>query len=447
MDFSEVSESCNTLTALNEQISQLGFGCGEDGATERFTGSSIAEISPPATSLTAPPVVGSPEVFDQHCTNVYVANLPPSADAVKIRELFGSVGKVLHVKVLLDIATGISRGIAFVMFEDLPTARRACALRNKAILDGSVLQVRLAERSALHASPDSHVRSCTVYIRNVPGNVHKEEVRRYCAQSYGAVVDVVPHPQSCELGGPSPFNMVFVTFAKVDDACRCVEMIDGKTPFPLPSASHPFTMAKMISDIGGEMRKSILLRRRGSEPVPSSTIGKSGSGATHHHLQAHHPHQHQQTLHQVHSNHTVAPYVQVSPHGVPLIPLTTPPPSPSNPSIVPHGGSEHRMAPHPTFVLAPPSHTPSMQPTNYASPMMLSQLFTQSPSLYTGSGGAAPAPNDFVPRDTQQVLLQDGYGGIFAPNSSHAAVRSGAPIGNAPQYVFVSLTPQQYFVS
>lgn len=252
------------------------------------------------------------------CTNVYVANLPASADACKIRELFSSVGKVLHVKVLLDIATGVSRGIAFVMFEDLPTARKACVLKNKVVLDGSVLQVRLAERSSLHSTPDTHVRSNIVYIRNVPGNITKQQVKQFCEINFGTVVDVVPHPQSCEQSGPSPFNMVFVTFEDVDVACRCVEGVDGKAPFPLPQPSHPFTMAKMISDIGGEMRKSILLRRRGSEPGTPSPQQLSG-------LPGKPP---QSSLSLPFNN------FQLSPHGLPLA-AATPPQSPGNVALAP----------------------------------------------------------------------------------------------------------------
>jgi hypothetical protein len=215
---------------------------------------------------------------EHQCTNVYVANLPPSVDAPRLRQIFSAVGKVLHVKVLLDIATGVSRGIGFVMFEDLSTAKKACALKNKCIVDGCSLQVRLAERSSSHSSLDSHTRSSVVYIRNIPGLVTKEAVRAYCEQHFGPVQDIVPHPQSFELNGPSPFNMDIVTFASVDVACHCVEMIDGKAPFPLPTPNHPLTMAKMITDINGELRKSILLRRRepslNSQP-PSQTPSPS----------------------------------------------------------------------------------------------------------------------------------------------------------------------------
>lgn len=335
------------------------------------------------------PVVVSP---DDHCTNVYVANLPPTADAPKIRELFSSVGNVLHVKVLLDIATGVSRGIAFVMFDDLATARKACVLKNKVVLDGSVLQVRLAERSNMHSSPDTHIRSCIVYIRNVPGNVHKEQVRKMCETTFGPVVDVVPHPQSCELGGPSPFNMVFVTFDSMSDACRCVEGIDGKAPFPLSHPSHPFTMAKMIKDIGGEMRKSILLRRRGSETPQQSPQ--------------------QQSIPKAHSTHTTPQYMAISPNGMPLMSNgSTPPQSPPNSTLTPQRRD-----------LQPP---PQVQPVIYA-PQQPMYAYQQGPNgqpvlVQIAPSAMQPAPQQFALDSQRQSVF------IAPPQPIQPTAVDGAP--------------------
>ena len=249
----------------------------EHDATQR---QSVVEsnFGSPVTPSTSPTSIeiheGLQIAHSDGCCNVYVANLPPSADAQAIRALFETVGKVLHVKLLLDIASGVSRGIAFVMFEGVDLARKACTLKNKVVLDGNVLQVRLAERSSLHSSVSSHVRSSVVYIRNVPGNITHDMVKRFCEEKFGPVIEVSPHPQSAELKGPSPFNMDFVVFKSVDDACRCVEAIDGRATFPMPP-THPFTMAKMITDVAGEMRKSILLRRRSSD----NQANRRGSGA------------------------------------------------------------------------------------------------------------------------------------------------------------------------
>lgn len=196
------------------------------------------------------------------CSSVYVANIPLSVDSGQLRELFSSAGKVLHVKLLLDIATGVSRGVAFIMFENIDVANKVCQLMNRTILGGNTLQVRLSERSAVHSCLESHVKTDTVYVRNVPGEVTLKEVQEYCEMNFGPVSNISLHPQSFLHGGPSPYNMVFVRFMNISDACKCVDGLDGKAPFPFPCPDHPFTVAKMISDVNVERRKSIILRAR-----------------------------------------------------------------------------------------------------------------------------------------------------------------------------------------
>ena len=207
------------------------------------------------------------------CTTVYVANLPTSADATRVRELFGDIGKVLHVKLLRDAVTGVSRGVGFVMFEDLETAQSACTARHRSSVDGHVLQVRIAERSAMHTSVEVHIRSSIVFLRNVPSTVATSDVSRFCSEAFGPVIEVILHPQSHSASGPSPCNAMFVAFESVDSACKCTEEVDGKQPFAAgpsqgegatatanPQPSVPLITAKMVSDVAAEMRKTIVVR-------------------------------------------------------------------------------------------------------------------------------------------------------------------------------------------
>lgn len=202
------------------------------------------------------------------CTTIYVANLPANTDAGRVRELFSDVAPVLHVKMLRDVATGLSRGVAFVMFEDLKTAQIACAAKNRLQVDGHALQVRIAERSALHPSVEAHTRSPVVSLRNVPSTATKEELMAYCTRMFGPVESVLVHPQSPILNGPSPHNAVFITFDNIETACLCVEGIDGKQPFD-HTEGHPLITARMISDVAGEMRKSILPKAPTASDDPS----------------------------------------------------------------------------------------------------------------------------------------------------------------------------------
>ena len=217
------------------------------------------------------------------CTTVYVANLPRSADAPRVREMFSAVGKVLHVKLLRDAVTGVSRGVGFVMFEDLETAQNACAAKHRSCVEGHVLQVRIAERSAMHATVEVHIRSTTVFLRNVPGSVTKDDVSSYCGAKFGRVEEVLVHPQSSVVNGPSLCNAMFVTFESVDAACRCTEEADGKQPFASSDAGaapQPLITAKMVSDVAAEMRKTIVTRATPSASCTKHNHNHSGSSSS-----------------------------------------------------------------------------------------------------------------------------------------------------------------------
>ncbi|CUI15017.1 RNA-binding protein, putative [Bodo saltans] len=470
-----------TLSHVNlDDDLQLDGGSASVGGGGASSGGGARPKQPTSSTGTMP----------HECVNVYVANLPPTADATKIREVFAAIGKVMHVKVLLDIATGVSRGIAFVMFEDLAVAKKACVLKNKTVVDGAVLQVRLAERSALHTSLDTHVWSNIVYIRNVPGGVSKDSVKEFCAQRFGVVTDAIAHPQSCELGGPSPFNMVFVTFENIEDAARCVEGVDGKAPFPVPpGAHHPFTMAKMINDMSGEMRKSILLRRR-STTGADGTPGVSNSPATtslHHHQQPPPPHQHngamyQQQHHQQHQRSGAPPlppppqyvspnvaqylpqqqqpqqhhYVQLSPQGYSLVPMVAPPgstPSPGSAHLTPMQHSTQQIVYH----HAPPAaHHGSVPTQQLSSPPQQQQYYTVSAhhtpmnngmsSVGSSHGIVQQQPQQHTP---QQFVLdapstqQPQYAAYYQQGSSGQPQQMLPTNSPHQQVVYVSLPPQQ----
>ena len=201
-----------------------------------------------------------------HVGNVYVANLRTTTDATKIRHHFQVFGRVLHVKLLLDIATGVSRCIAFVMFAEFADALQACALANKTELDGSVIQVRMAQRGNA-VGPDSHVYTPTVFLRNVPSMTLRKDVKAHCETNFGPIKNIALHPQSHELNGPSPFNMMVIEFMDAHQASLFVEKTDGRANFPVTDG-HPLLMAKMITNPAAEMRKSILLRPTTSRPPP-----------------------------------------------------------------------------------------------------------------------------------------------------------------------------------
>ena len=76
-------------------------------------------------------------------TNIYVGNLPFSATAEEMRELFGTYGTVANVNLITDRETGRLRGFGFV--EMASGGSEAISALNEKELGGRNLTVSLAK--------------------------------------------------------------------------------------------------------------------------------------------------------------------------------------------------------------------------------------------------------------------------------------------------------------
>lgn len=74
---------------------------------------------------------------------LYVGNLPYAVDDDRLREIFGAFGKPLSASVVLDRASGRSKGYGFVEMPD-EDARSAIEALNRSQLDGRTIWVNEA---------------------------------------------------------------------------------------------------------------------------------------------------------------------------------------------------------------------------------------------------------------------------------------------------------------
>ncbi|XP_043655283.1 ELAV-like protein 1 [Drosophila teissieri] len=81
-------------------------------------------------------------------SNLYVANLPTYMDDKKVRELFATYGNVLDVNLLRHKFNRISRGVAFVHFENWRDAEMAKYGMDRYMIEGAFrpLTVKFVER-------------------------------------------------------------------------------------------------------------------------------------------------------------------------------------------------------------------------------------------------------------------------------------------------------------
>ena len=80
--------------------------------------------------------------------NLYVRNVPVDMSETQVQEIFTPFGVVVQCRVLIDQATGRSKGVCFVLFETRSQAEEAITSLNGHVLEGSCtepLKVQFAE--------------------------------------------------------------------------------------------------------------------------------------------------------------------------------------------------------------------------------------------------------------------------------------------------------------
>lgn len=79
--------------------------------------------------------------------NLFVGNLNPETVATSLRTLFSEFGEVLSSKVILDVATGMSRGFGFVEMAENVSAMDAIDNLDMSYFEGSIISVKEAKQN------------------------------------------------------------------------------------------------------------------------------------------------------------------------------------------------------------------------------------------------------------------------------------------------------------
>lgn len=144
-------------------------------------------------------------------SNIYVAGLPKQYTQVQLEELFRTFGTIIESKILMD-PTGMSRGVAFVRYDNSNSAAQAItAVNGHVMADAShtyTIRVKFARDHHRNADPtlamltgtpspntppqaQSHApRPAAIYQSYIPPHVKArgDEVRQTAAGGYAAVL-------------------------------------------------------------------------------------------------------------------------------------------------------------------------------------------------------------------------------------------------------------------
>ncbi|CBH13738.1 RNA-binding protein, putative [Trypanosoma brucei gambiense DAL972] len=202
-------------------------------------------------------------------SNLFISGLRHSVTDSGLHELFSPFGSIESAKVMLDIHTGRSRGIAFVKFVRLCDAQRAVEALNGSIFCGETITVRVAKPNAAYR-PGAPTNK--TFVRNVPLSAKKEDLVSHFSK-YGQVVEVSIHGDTAQCSTNKKRNVVFITYTTKEAAAWAAQQTH--TTMPFPDCEGIPLLAKVAEDSAHRIER---LARRGSSGKQASNSSKAVSG-------------------------------------------------------------------------------------------------------------------------------------------------------------------------
>jgi polyadenylate-binding protein len=167
-------------------------------------------------------------------TNLFVGSLPLSMTSHKLIELFLPFGRIVRSRVVDDCLTGLSKGYGFVKYSDPQCAAEAIKCMNGRMVEGKILEVRVAEPSAsnpsVHAVPETdhqptkQMDKSNIYVHNLPLLMNTDKLIDLFAP-YGQVTSA---KVAMDYTSGISKGYGFVKFSDPHDAANAVRQLHGR---------------------------------------------------------------------------------------------------------------------------------------------------------------------------------------------------------------------------
>lgn len=243
--------------------------------------------------------------------NVYVASLPLEFDDQGLNDLFAPYGSISSARIMRAKGTRRSKGYGFVLYRDSASAVRAIGALHGHVLQGSRIQVRLANPDASNAFENSPSAALnTPPLSQVNPSVRPPALQTAALSlpaSFAAdSVTVAPagamslqpssfantsHTQSTSFAAPSPlFNVPNALGSTATFLASASSMPGGSVPV----AMHSFPSGDYYT---------LAVQNPGMSSMMGPTIVTPALSHAHHNAQPHPNHEHHHHLHQQHFVH------------------------------------------------------------------------------------------------------------------------------------------------
>ena len=160
--------------------------------------------------------------------NLFVRGIPLHWTEEQLVELFAKFGELSSLRLVKHSVRKTSLGYGFVRYQHAHDASMAIRGLDGMMMDGQVLQVKLADSDAgpPSSSSVSGLHPCeTLYVKHVPISFSKQDLEMLFGQ-YGMVVDVKEFPCLDQFRGSS----ALVKMDSVSSARSAIQNIHGLKP-------------------------------------------------------------------------------------------------------------------------------------------------------------------------------------------------------------------------
>eukprot|EP01035_Chromulina_nebulosa_P017261 gene17261-22793_t len=162
--------------------------------------------------------------------NIYIKNLPPSADNKNLFDVFSVFGNILSCKVASD-ETGSSKGYGYIHYETAEAASEAISKMNGNTLDGYVVEVLAFLRRQERSSQASWTNT---YIKQFPKTWDENRIKELVSP-FGETTSIALNKDN---EGNST-GAAYVNFAEHESAFNAVNSINKQV---IEEASQSFTL-------------------------------------------------------------------------------------------------------------------------------------------------------------------------------------------------------------
>lgn len=209
--------------------------------------------------------------------NLFVTKLPRNITDIHLQQVFAEF-RPTSAKVMLDAASGKSKGFGFVLFDSLEQGTKAFDAMNHKHVNVNGHGFTLNIFPSKHDGKTASMESNALYIRNIPTSMSKQGVEQFLS-NFGTMIYCAMREDHYG----NPVWVVYVEYDCVDCAKTTLKALHGSTSY---FTNAPAPILAKFADCDEAKRERRRRREETRQVASKSTDNKDEAAADEHHHSA-----------------------------------------------------------------------------------------------------------------------------------------------------------------